>query len=83
MNIVLQRYLYLSYGFLQDVMEGNRPRNETAGVNNLVTGSERDIDGTHRGSGIPPDIKRCLGHLGSAPGKRSGVGNTRLPPTFV
>lgn len=27
-------------------MEGNRPRNETARVNNLVTGSERHVNGT-------------------------------------
>lgn len=32
--------------FLQHVTEGNRPRNETAGVNDVVSRSERDIKGT-------------------------------------
>lgn len=65
-------------------MEGNRPRSETAGVNNIVTGSGRDINGTWTEEAeFPQTVNGAWGSLGVPLKKRSGVCNTLSPNVYI
>lgn len=66
--------------FLQDVMEGNRPRNETAGVNNIVTASERNINGTWpEEAEFPQTVNGAWGSLGVPQKKRNWSATATFP----
>lgn len=64
-------------------MEGNRARNETTEVSNIVTESEKDINSTGTEKQNSRRQKTVPGVAWESPRKR-GVGSvTHFPPTFI